>query len=34
MSGESPEDGEMNEMTMPSRHMILSPGGLNPNTLP
>ena len=30
------EDGEMNEMTLPSRHGIQnsSPGGLKPSTLP
>ena len=34
--GESPEDGEMNEMTLPSRHRIRnsSPGCLRPSTLP
>ena len=33
--GEPPEDGEMKEMTLPSRHMIRnsSPGGLWPSTL-
>ena len=33
--GEPPEDGEMNEMTLSSRHRIwnLSPGGLRPSTL-
>ena len=33
---EPPEDGEMIEMTLPSRHRIrnLSPGGLRPSTLP
>ena len=33
---EPPEDGEMNEMTLPSRHRIRnsSPGGLRPSTLP
>ena len=33
---EPPEDGEMNEMTLPSRHRIRnsSPGGLGPSTLP
>ena len=32
----NPEDGEMNEMTLSSRHRIRnsSPGGLNPNTPP
>ena len=36
MPGEPPEDGEMNEMTLPSRHRIRnsSPGGLRPSTLP
>ena len=31
-----PENGEMNEMTLPSRHRIRnsSPGGLRPSTLP
>ena len=31
-----PEDSEMNEMTLPSRHSTqnLSPGGLRPSTLP
>ena len=30
------EDGEMNEMTLPSRHRIQNsnPGGLRPRTLP
>ena len=34
--GEPPEDGEMSEMTLPSRHGIRNsnPGGLRPNTLP
>ena len=34
--GEPPEDGEMIEMTLPSRHRIRnsSPGGLRPSTLP
>ena len=34
--GEPPEDGEMNEMTLSSRHRIRnsSPGGLRPSTLP
>ena len=34
--GEPPEDGEMSEMTLPSRHMIRNsnPRGLRPNTLP
>ena len=34
--GEPLEDGEMNEMTLPSRHRIRnsSPGGLRPSTLP
>ena len=34
--GEPPEDGEMIEMTLSSRHRIRnsSPGGLRPNTLP
>ena len=34
--GEPPEDGEMNEMTLPSRHRIQnsSPGGLRTSTLP
>ena len=34
--GEPPEDDEMNEMTLSSRHMIRnsSPGGLRPSTLP
>ena len=34
--GEPPEDGEMLEMTLSSRHRIRnsSPGGLRPNTLP
>ena len=34
--GEPPEDGEMNEMTLSSRHMIrnLGPCGLRPSTLP
>ena len=33
--GEPPEDGEMNEMTLPSRHRIrnASPGGLRPSRL-
>ena len=33
---EPPEDGEMNVMTLPSRHRIRnsSPGGLRPSTLP
>ena len=35
-AGEPPEDGEMNEMTPPSRHRIRnsSPGGLRTSTLP
>ena len=34
--GEHCEDGEMNEMTLPSRHRIRNsyPGGLRPSTLP
>ena len=34
--GESPEDREMDEMTLPSRHRIRnsSPGGLTLSTLP
>ena len=34
--GEPPEAGEMNEMTLSSRHRIRnsSPGGLRPSTLP
>ena len=34
--GESPEDGEMIEMTLSFRHRIRnsSPGGLRPSTLP
>ena len=34
--GEPPEDGEMIEMTLSSRHRIRnsSPGGLRPSTLP
>ena len=34
--GEPPKDGEMNEMTLSSRHSIRnsSPGGLRPSTLP
>ena len=34
--GEPPEDGEMSEMTLPSRHKIRNsnPGGLRPSTLP
>ena len=34
--GEPPVDGEMNEMTPPSRHRIQNsnPGGLRPSTLP
>ena len=34
--GEPPENGEMNEMTLPSRHKIQNsnPGGLRPSTLP
>ena len=34
--GEPPEDGEMSEVTLPSRHRIYNsnPGGLRPNTLP
>ena len=34
--GEPPEDGEMNEMILPSRQRIRnsSSGGLRPNTLP
>ena len=33
--GEPPEEGEMNEMTLSSRHRNrnLSPGGLRPSTL-
>ena len=33
--GEPPEDGEMNEMTLPSRYRIqnLSPSDLRPSTL-
>ena len=33
---EPPEDGQMNEMTLPSKHRIrnLNPGGLSPSTLP
>ena len=33
---EPPEDGEMNEMTLPSRHRHRnsSPGGVRPSTLP
>ena len=33
--GEPPEDSEMNEMTLPSRHRIRnpSPGGLRPSML-
>ena len=36
MSGESLDDGDMNEMTLPSRHGIqnTSPDGLRPSTLP
>ena len=36
MPEESPEDGEMSEMTLPSRHRIRnsSPGGPRPSTLP
>ena len=35
-TGESPEDGEMNEITLPSRHWIQSssPGGVRPSTVP
>ena len=35
-TGEPPEDGEMNEMTLSSRHRIRnsSPGGLRSSTLP
>ena len=35
-AGEPSEDGEMNEVTLPSRHMIRnsSPGRLTPSTLP
>ena len=35
-SGEPTEDGEMSEMTLPSRHRIqhLDPGGLKSSTLP
>ena len=34
--GEPPEEGEINEMTLPSRHRTRnsSPGGLRPSTLP
>ena len=34
--GEPPEDDEMNEMTLPSRHRIRnsSPNDLRPSTLP
>ena len=34
--GEPPEDGEMSEITLPSRHRMLnsSPGGLRSSTLP
>ena len=34
--GKPPEDGEINEMTLPSRHRICNsgPGGLRPSTLP
>ena len=34
--GEPPEDGEVNEKTLPSRHMIRnsSPGSQRPSTLP
>ena len=34
--GEPPEEGEMNEMTLSSRHRIRNsrPGGLRPSTLP
>ena len=34
--GKPPDNGEMNEMTLPSRHRILrsSPGGLRPSTIP
>ena len=34
--GEHPEDGEMNELTLSSRHGIRNsgPGGLRPSTLP
>ena len=34
--GEPPEDGEMNEMTVSSRHRIRNsrPGGLRPSSLP
>ena len=33
---ESPEDGEMSEITLPSRHRIRNstPGGMRPSTLP
>ena len=33
--GEPPEDGEMSEMTLPSRHRTRNsnPGGLRPSTL-
>ena len=36
MSGEPLDDGDMNEMTLPSRHGIrnTSPDGLRPSTLP
>ena len=36
MLGEPLEDGQMNEMTLPSRHGIqnTSPDGLKPSTLP
>ena len=34
--GETPDDGEMNEMTLPSRQKIRNsgPGGLRPSMLP
>ena len=34
--GEPPEDGEVNEMTLPFRHRIRNsnPGGLMPSSLP
>ena len=34
--GKTPEDGEMNEMTLPSRHKTQNsnPGGLRPSPLP
>ena len=36
MTGDSPQDGDMNEMTVPSRHRIQnsSPGGLRASTQP